>query len=199
MSFSRVGERMSRRRRVGAAYDMAKEIARYLPRGARVLDVGCGGGHVAHQLGGFVGCAVEGTDLAPAAEAPIAYRAFDGARLPFEAGAFDALLFCYVLHHARDAEILLAEATRVLKPSGLLVIYEDTPRAWVDRFLCWRHERAWRARTGRCTFRDDPAWRRVFTAAGLFIRLARPLSRLRDWSYPVARSVYVLSPRPLEG
>ncbi|HVQ36626.1 MAG TPA: hypothetical protein VMS31_03785, partial [Pyrinomonadaceae bacterium] len=34
--------RERRRRKVGRAYDMALEIARVIPRGSRVLDVGCG-------------------------------------------------------------------------------------------------------------------------------------------------------------
>jgi SAM-dependent methyltransferase len=196
MTLSRAGKRFLRRRRVGAAYDMAKEIATYIPAGARVLDVGCGRGYIAHQLGAFLGGAVQGTDLAPVVEAPIAYQAFDGATLPFASGAFDVVLFCYMLHHARDARILLDEAARVVGPEGMLVIYEDTPRSWIDRLLCRRHERQWRARTGPCTFRPDASWRQVFTAAGLFVRAARRLSRLRDWSYPVARSLYVLARRP---
>jgi len=178
------------------AYDMAKEIAQYVPGARRVLDVGCGSGFIAHHLSAMLGAPVTGTDVGDRAEAPIAYQRFDGRALPFADGAFDVVLFCYVLHHASDARALLAEARRVLKPDGRLVIYEDTPRSLIDRLLCRRHERQWLHRTGPCTFRRDGAWRELFDALGLFVRAARALSRLRDLTYPVARSLYVLSPRP---
>jgi len=187
--------RHRRRRRVAMAYDMAKEIARYVPGARRVLDVGCGSGYIAHHLSAMLGAAVTGTDVAPQVEAPITYQAFDGRALPFPDASFDVVLFCYVLHHAGDAGALLVEARRVLKPEGLLVIYEDTPRSAIDRLLCLRHERQWRQRTGPCTFRRDNAWRELFAKLGLFVRSARSLSRLRDPTYPVARSLYVLSPQ----
>jgi ubiquinone/menaquinone biosynthesis C-methylase UbiE len=178
------------------AYDMAKEIVPYVPGARRVLDVGCGSGYIAHHLSAMLGAPVIGTDVAADVEAPIRYRRFDGRALPFADGTFDVVLFCYVLHHARDAGALLAEARRVLKPDGRLVIYEDTPRAAIDRLLCRHHERQWLSRTGPCTFRRDGAWRELFTALGLFVRVARSLSRLRDLTYPVARSLYVLAPQP---
>jgi len=188
--------RHRRRRRVAMAYDMAKEIALYVPGARRVLDVGCGSGFIAHHLSAMLGAPVTGTDVGARAEAPIAYQPFDGRSVPFADGAFDAVLFCYVLHHARDAGALLAEARRVLKPDGQLIIYEDTPRSVIDRLLCLRHERQWLRRTGLCTFRPDGAWRELFAALGFFVRAARSLSRLRDLTYPVARSLYVLSRQP---
>ena len=53
-------KRERRRRKVGRAYDMALEIARFIPRGAELLDVGCGNGfisassqrHARHECGG---------------------------------------------------------------------------------------------------------------------------------------------------
>ena len=197
MTLPRTYLRFLRRRRVGRAYDMAKEIATHLPAGARALDVGCGNGYIAHHLGALLGVPVHGTDVGPGAAAKIAYRRFDGVALPFATGTFDVVLFCYVLHHASDARGLLADAARVLTPEGRLVIYEDTPRAWIDRWLCQRHEHQWIRRTGPCTFRRDPAWRQLFQTLGLHVTHARRLSRLRDPAYPVGRSLYVLEKRDI--
>lgn len=184
--------RRERRQRVGRGYEMAKEIAAHLRPGSRVLDVGCGNGFIAHHLSAFTGQPAHGIDVEPTTEAPIAYRRFDGKTLPYDDGAADAVLFCYVLHHAADAVPLLAEARRVLAHGGRIVIYEDTPRAWIDRYLCWRHDRKWRPRTGPCTFRRDGEWRALFEQLGLRVVLGRALSRWRDPGYPVARSLYVL-------
>lgn len=196
MFSNRLYERHLRRRRVGFAYDMAKEIALYTPPSARVLDIGCGSGFIAYHLGAMLHVPVQGVDIAPATLAPIVYQPFTGKELPFPDGSFDVALFCYVLHHAQDAPALLAEARRVLRPGGRVVVYEDTPRSWIDRFLCWRHERQWLARAGRCTFRRDDGWRALFAKLGFRVLKGRVLSRFRDFGYPVSRSFYVLS---LEG
>src|SRR3954470_20887001 len=84
--------RERRRRLVGRSYDMAVEIARVLPRGASVLDVGCGSGFIAHHLAALVGADVVGIDVRRSVDAPIRYFCFDGARIPFRDSSFDAAL-----------------------------------------------------------------------------------------------------------
>src|SRR6266403_6385548 len=61
--------RERRRRKVGRAYDMALEIARVIPRGSEVLDVGCGNGFIAHHLSALLGTSIVGIDLGNSAEA----------------------------------------------------------------------------------------------------------------------------------
>jgi 2-polyprenyl-3-methyl-5-hydroxy-6-metoxy-1,4-benzoquinol methylase len=53
---------------------MALEIARVIPRGSEVLDVGCGNGFIAHHLSAMLGTSVVGIDLGNSADAPIDYR-----------------------------------------------------------------------------------------------------------------------------
>src|SRR3989454_12856005 len=93
--------REHRRRKVGRAYDMALEIARIIPRGSEVLDVGCGNGFIAHHLSAMLGTGVIGIDLGNSAEASIDYRRYDGSRFPMPDHSIDAVLLCYVLHHAQ--------------------------------------------------------------------------------------------------
>src|SRR5437667_8098707 len=88
--------RERRRRKVGRAYDMALEIARVIPRGSEVLDVGCGNGFIAHHLSAMLGTSVVGIDLEASCDAPIDYRRYDGARFPVNDDSFDAVLLCYV-------------------------------------------------------------------------------------------------------
>lgn len=188
----RVARRAVRRRQVARAYDMAKEIAPDLIPEAQLLDVGCGSGFIAHHLVALRGARVVGVDVARTTEAAISYTRYEGRYLPFDDATFDAVLLCYVLHHSADPTLLVREVRRVLRPGGRLVVYEDLPITPFDRFLCWRHEAAWRARTGPCTFLDEAGWRAVFSAAGLSVHAVRRLSRWRNAGNPVARVRFVL-------
>jgi SAM-dependent methyltransferase len=184
--------RERRRRKVGRAYDMALEIARMIPSGSRVLDVGCGNGFIAHHLSAMLGTSVVGIDVMKTCEAAIDYRRNDGVRFPLDDDSFDAVLLCYVLHHAQDVSVVLNEMRRVLREDGLAVIYEDIPRTWWDKGVCWVHDRQWRNRTGRCTFRSESEWRALFDAYGLEIVNERRLSRWRNLTHPVRRKIYLL-------
>ncbi len=184
--------RERRRRLVGRSYDMASELARVLPQRSSVLDVGCGSGFIAHHLSALLGARVAGIDVRKNVDAPIDYAAFDGVQFPAADESFDAVLLCYVLHHAQDQPAFLREVMRVLRGGGLVVVYEDIPEAAWDATACRVHDRAWRARTGPCTFRLWEGWRHVFTSAGFEVVSVRSLSRWRNLTHPVRRGLYVL-------
>ena len=177
---------------------MALEVARVIPRHARVLDVGCGSGFIAHHLTAMLGAHVVGLDLSQRADAPIEYLRYDGTRFPVPAQSFDAVLLCYVLHHAQDFRVVLGEVQRVLRTGGLVVVYEDIPRGWWDRFICWTHDLQWRGRTGPCAFRREAEWRALFGACGFETVAERPLSRWRNLAHPVCRWFYVLKSNGVE-
>jgi len=184
--------RERRRRAVGRAYDMALEIARVIPRGSRVLDVGCGNGFIAHHLSGMLGCDAVGIDLAEHTQAPIDYRRYLGAEFPVLDHSFDAVLLCYVLHHAQDVALVLGEVARAVRVGGHLIVYEDIPQRWLDRAACRLHDLQWRSRTGPCTFRLPAQWRELFASFGFAVVSERRLSRWRNLSHPVCRRFYVL-------
>src|SRR5258708_38727457 len=183
-------ERERRRRKVGRAYDMALEIARAVPYGSKVLDVGCGNGFITHHLSALLGTSVAGIDLNSRPEAPIDYRRYDGARLPAPDKSFDVVLLCYVLHHAQDVSVVLKEVRRVLRDGGLVVIYEDIPETWWDKGVCWIHNQQWRSRTGPCRFRREPEWHVLFSAFRFEIVTERRRSRLRNLAHPVRRRFF---------
>jgi SAM-dependent methyltransferase len=189
-------KRMRRRRKIGRAYDMALEVARVLPSGVDVLDVGCGNGFIAHHLKALLGASVVGLDVTEDTAAHINYLPYDGRHFPVRDESFDAVLLCYVLHHAQDANLVLNEVSRVLRDNGLAVIYEDIPMLWWDRAVCWTHNLQWRSRTGPCTFRLEQSWRSVFSKAGFEVTTERSLSRWRNLAHPVARRFYVLRANP---
>lgn len=191
--FKRRLARERRRRKVGRAYDMALEIARVIPKGSEVLDVGCGNGFIAHHLSAMLGTNVIGIDVMDTTEAPIDYRHYDREHLPIERNSVDAVLLCYVLHHAQDAGLLLKEVRRVLRAGGLAIVYEDIPQSWWDKGLCWIHNRQWKNRTGPCTFRTDSEWWRLFSYSGFELVKKRVLSRTRNVTHLAARRMYVIS------
>jgi ubiquinone/menaquinone biosynthesis C-methylase UbiE len=137
-----------------------------------------------------------GIDLGNSAEAPIDYRRYDGTQFPVIDKSCDAVLLCYVLHHAQDVRVVLNEMRRVLRDGGLAVVYEDIPGGWWDRGVCWIHNQQWRNRTGPCTFRDESEWRVLFNSFGFEIVNGRSLSRWRNLTHPVCRRFYLLVKSP---
>ena len=188
--------RECRRRAVGRAYDMALEIARYVAYGSEVLDVGCGNGLIAHHLSAILGAQVVGIDVSEQTIGPITYQQYDGAHFPAPDKSFDAVLLCYVLHHAQDIRTVLSEVGRVLRDRGRGIVYEDLPKSLFDRGVCWSHNLQWRHRTGPCSFHVDAEWQDLFQASGLEVVTARNLSRWRNLAHPVARRLYVLERAP---
>jgi SAM-dependent methyltransferase len=120
----------------------------------RVLDVGTGAGALAFALAPHVGDVV-GVDVVPEllergrAHAGDRYpnvelREGDVTRLPFERGEFDLVCERAVLHHVARPELVLAEMTRVTRPTGrLLVIDQIAP---IDPLAALELDRFERAR-----------------------------------------------------
>lgn len=93
---------------------LAEKVARLVPPGSRLLDVGSGDGRFARLLAeNQPGLRVEGLEVIVRPGTAIPTRSFDGVHIPHPDGAFDAVTLIDVLHHAADAERLLAEASRV--------------------------------------------------------------------------------------
>ncbi len=109
---------------------IAEARARLVPPatrpGALLLDIGCGAGLLAPHLDGrgyaHVGVDLNRLALLQAGEHGVAATRGDVAFLPFPAGVADVVCAGEILEHVHDVPAVVAEACRVLRPGGTLVI-----------------------------------------------------------------------------
>ncbi|KAI1173276.1 S-adenosyl-L-methionine-dependent methyltransferase [Nemania sp. FL0916] len=110
-----------------------------LPPGSRVLDAGCGVGHVAIRMAQTYGLLVEAIDIVDP-HLDKALRNFKRANLPSEqlklrkmdyhnldslgSESFDGIYTLETFVHATDPKAVLKGFNRILKPGGRLVLFE---------------------------------------------------------------------------
>jgi demethylmenaquinone methyltransferase/2-methoxy-6-polyprenyl-1,4-benzoquinol methylase len=54
----------------------------------------------------------------------ITYRPFNAEKMPFDSESFDAIFISGSLHHINDRQAAFEESARVLKPKGVICIFE---------------------------------------------------------------------------
>lgn len=131
----------------GADLDALAALVEEL-RPARVLDLGCGGGHVSFTAAPWSGAVVAydlSADMLGAVTAEAQRRGFGNIvtqqgvaeRLPLADGSFDMVASRYSAHHWRDVPAAMHEARRVLKSDGRMVIMDVIAPDWsvADSFL----------------------------------------------------------------
>lgn len=144
--------------------------------GRDLLDVGCGDGAWAVEAA-RAGARVVAVDLDPAmvdatrrgaanAGVDLETRVADALALPFDGSSFDQVWLITVLCLVRDPGAAVAEAARVLRPGGLLVLGE------LGAWSTWAVERRLRGWMGAPTWKEARFWtprrlRRLVRHAGL--------------------------------
>ena len=99
--------------------------------GGRVLDVGCGNGSLINAIRKNGDVEAYGVDISPRMIEEcrrrydgITFEVSSGEKLPFADDYFDAVMLCCALHHMHNPRNFFAEARRVLKTGGTLIISE---------------------------------------------------------------------------
>jgi len=111
--------------------------------GDRILDVGCGTGHLAFAVARRTGAGeVRGVDLAQPyieharhhnEDARIAFEVADACALPYAAQSFDRVLSLLVLHFVPEPGKAIAEMRRVAKPGAVVAAAVwDVRGGWVS-------------------------------------------------------------------
>lgn len=148
---------------------IAEALAPLIPRGASVLDIGCGDGAIAGLLAAQrPDLSIEGVEIAPRPACRIPCRAFDGEHLPFPERAFDVCLFVDVLHHTTDVTQLLREAARVARSHVLLKdhLSETSFDRTILRVMDWIGNRP-HGVTLTYNYQSLRQWQQHFAACGL--------------------------------
>lgn len=147
----------------------------------RVLDLGCGEGR--HALAAYwfgVADHVVAVDLSQRDVVTARSRRNDfpqqnpqkhchifvanGLQLPFADQCFDVVICSEVLEHIPDYQAMLAEATRVLAPGGLLAV--SVPRAWPERICWWLSSAYHQVEGGHIRIFQEPVLRQTIEQLG---------------------------------
>lgn len=154
----------------------ARLLQRHLPAASatrpRVLEIGCGIGHVARHLS--QACDTYALDISVAAlrearqVAPAATLLQAGAeRLPFAARTFDGALARHVLEHLPEPQRALTELRRVLRPGAPLIAAMPNP-ASIMRPLKGERWIGWRDPTHVSVLAPEH-WQQLFEQAGFVV------------------------------
>jgi ubiquinone/menaquinone biosynthesis C-methylase UbiE len=130
-----------------------------------VLDLGCGiGAYHAGLQGKFRqlhGIDVSERSIAMATQnhPEVAYKSFDGGRLPYPERRFDLIFTICVMHHVPTGQwpSFTAEMFRVLKPGGLALVFEHNPYNPATQYI-----------VQTCPIDKDAVLLRPGTSRGLF-------------------------------
>ena len=110
----------------------------------KVLDIGCGHGHIhPFLLHSDVRLKLSATDVAATvvdeaqqSNPAVEYKSYEGERLPYEDQSFDFAYTIAVMHHVPPPQwpAFLREMRRVVRPGGVIVIFEHNP---INPFTRW--------------------------------------------------------------
>jgi ubiquinone/menaquinone biosynthesis C-methylase UbiE len=146
----------------------------------RIVDVGCGIGtyemSLAEDWPNIAGIDVSQESIAQARDncPGVHFASFDGKQMPFEDNSAAAAFAICVWHHVPvpDWMLFLAEIKRILRPGGILAVFEHNP---------WNPLTRWAVE--RCVFDKD----------AVLLSMPKAKALLSEAGFKLQRSDYILS------
>jgi ubiquinone/menaquinone biosynthesis C-methylase UbiE len=148
---------------------LAKMLGAQLPKGATILDVGCGDGSIAQLLlQQDSTLTILGLEVSARPKCVIEYQLFDGRHIPHPDDSFDVCMFVDVLHHAEDSEAVLKEGSRVSRRFVLIKdhLSENQFDWWTLKLMDWLGNRPYGVAL-TYGYKSRSEWDRMFEACGL--------------------------------
>jgi ubiquinone/menaquinone biosynthesis C-methylase UbiE len=112
-------------------HTMAREVVKFLPKGATVLDIGCGQGPALEwfKQEGFdaTGTTLSLEDAKELESRGLKWFRADMHDLPFPDASFDCVWARHVMEHSIAPLFALFESHRVIKPNGILYVEVPSP------------------------------------------------------------------------
>ena len=125
----------------------------------RILDVATGTGGFLKTLAAWFGDFSDGVGVDPKedrietaaqdADSRLQFKVMDAEQLVFKDDYFDTVAIRHSLHHLRNADRVLAEMMRVLKPGGLLIVGEVIQDPEMEKPNSQRHIHHWWGKVDR--------------------------------------------------
>jgi 2-polyprenyl-6-hydroxyphenyl methylase/3-demethylubiquinone-9 3-methyltransferase len=110
---------------------VAEEVQKQIGSHASILDIGCGAGLLTNHLS-LKGFTTTGIDISQSSllvaqnsdtTGNVRYKHANAYALPFQNESFDVVCAMDILEHVEEPALLIAEASRVLKPDGILFFH----------------------------------------------------------------------------
>lgn len=123
-------------------------LMRLIPRGSKVLELGCASGYLSGYMEQALGCRVVGLEADPSATAIASSRCTEVYTADLDApnaldvartnAPYDVLLAAAVLEHLKQAENILQAAHSLLKPGAMLIVSLPNIAHWSIRLRLLR-------------------------------------------------------------
>ncbi len=169
---------------------LIRAIRPHVPRGAKLLDIGCGNAVVGDEVRKALGCQLTGTDVLSYLSRDIPFKLMSSpTRLDFADAEFDLGLIVDAVHHMEFETQILAikESLRVCKT---VLVFEVAP-TWLAKQLDIGLNKIHNAEMNLClTHRNHTEWQELFRQHGIPCRF-EPVQKPFP-GYPFRNYLFIL-------
>jgi SAM-dependent methyltransferase len=175
------------------------------PGGLDILDLGCGEGRFLKRLRQRQpNWTIKGVDPRPPRHADSGIASGSTMQIPFPDASFDGVYLTIVLQHIDDVDASLAEIFRVLRPGGVLIVFDRNLISIRGLLKPWHEIRGRWLYSWDSPFRERwytlRKWRALFRRAGFQSAGGRSMTHLTGQglrgNLPVNRFVFVTGQKP---